>query len=67
MISRVGYGNEQDSKNKDFLKRIVGIVCKCKQNTSNWSNCKKMEGVIGAIYTNYTTDTITTYIYTVQP
>jgi len=28
MISRIGYGNEQDSKNKDFLKHIVDIVNK---------------------------------------
>ena len=28
MISRVGYGNEQDSKNKDFLKHIVELVSK---------------------------------------
>jgi len=28
MISRIGYGNEQDSKNENFLKRIVEILSK---------------------------------------
>lgn len=32
MISRVGYGNEQDSKNENFLKRIVEILTKIPHN-----------------------------------
>ena len=32
MISRVGYGNEQDSKNENFLKRIVEILTKMPHN-----------------------------------
>ncbi len=32
MISRIGYGNEHDSKNKDFLKHIVEIVSKIPNN-----------------------------------
>ena len=35
MISRVGYGNEQDSKNKDFLKHIVEIVSKIPNGHTN--------------------------------
>jgi hypothetical protein len=35
MISRVGYGNEQDSKNKDFLKHIVEIVSKIPNSQTN--------------------------------
>ena len=32
MISRAGYGNEQDSKNENFLKRIVEILTKMPHN-----------------------------------
>jgi hypothetical protein len=28
MISRVGYGNDKDSKNENFLKRIVDFLSK---------------------------------------